>query len=223
MKEKKGFKFKKIPAAKAFKRYSAYVYMTAAVVTVAVMAISIYSINQADDISLPEISVPSVQLPEVSDTPVANNPTDIPADVVPAPVYRTPVQGDIVTAHSVTELVFSPTMQDYRTHTGVDIAAETGTSVVSYTDGTVSAVYSDTFYGTVVEITHANGVVTVYANLEELLPEGIAVGNTVEAGQEIGTVGTTAIIESATVPHLHFEVKIGERNVDPQIYLDKVK
>lgn len=222
MKEKKGFKFKKIPAAKVFKRYSAYVYMTAAVVTVAVMAISIYSINQTGDISLPEISVPSIQLPDTSDTPVVNNPTDIPADITPVPEYYKPVSGDIVTAHSVTELVFSPTMQDYRTHTGVDISAEKGTSVVSYTDGTVSAVYSDPFYGTVVELTHANGVVTVYANLEELLPEGISEGSTVKAGQEIGTVGNTAIIESATVPHLHFEVKVGERNVDPQIYLDKV-
>lgn len=223
MKEKKGFKFKKIPAAKVFKRYSAYVYMTAAVVTVAVMAISIYSINQADDISLPEISVPSVQLPDISDTPVGNNPNDIPADIIPAPVYYAPVSGNIVTAHSVTELVFSPTMQDYRTHTGVDIAAEKGASVVSYTDGTVSAVYNDAFYGTVVEISHASKVTTVYANLDAALSEGIEVGVSVKAGQEIGTVGETAIIEAATEPHLHFEVKIGENQVDPQLYLDKVK
>ncbi len=222
MKEKKGFKFKKIPAAKVFKRYSAYVYMTAAVVTVAVMAISIYSINQADDISLPEISVPSIQLPDISDTPVGNNPTDIPADIIPAPEYRMPVSGNIVTAHSVTELVFSPTMQDYRTHTGVDIAAEKGTAVVSYTDGMVSAIYNDAFYGTVVEIAHENKVSTVYANLDATLSEGIEVGASVKAGQQIGTVGETAIIESATVPHLHFEVKISDNQVDPQIYLDKV-
>ena len=95
--------------------------------------------------------------------------------------------------------------------------------MLSTANGIVSAVYDDALMGAVVEVNHANNVVTVYANLEELLPEGISVGSTVKAGQELGTVGTTAIIESATVPHLHFEVKIGERNVDPQIYLDKVK
>lgn len=223
MKEKKGLNFKKIPAFKAFKRYSAYVYLGAAVVTVAVMAVSIYSINRGDEVSLPEISVPSVQLPEISDTPVVNNPEDIPADIIPVPEYFVPVSGSIITAHSLTELVFSPTMQDYRTHNGVDIAAEVGTAVVSYTDGEVTAVYNDTFYGTVVEIKHDGNLTTLYANLEENLAEGISVGAPVKAGQSIGTVGSTAIIESATQPHLHFQVSVGSKNVDPQIYLDKAK
>lgn len=223
MKEKKGFNIKKIAALKAFRRYSAYVYLAAAVVTVAVMAVSIYSINRSDDISVPEISVPSVQLPEISDTPVADIPNDVPADIITAPEYRLPVSGSIITSHSLTALVFSPTMQDYRTHCGVDIAAETGTAVVSYTDGTVSAVYNDAFYGTVVEITHDGTLTTVYANLEETLPEGIVVGADVDAGQTIGTVGATAIIESASVPHLHFEVKVGSTNVDPALYLEKAE
>ena len=223
MKEKKGFNFKKIPALKAFKRYSAYVYLGAAVVTVAVMAVSIYSINRGDEVSLPEISVPSIQLPEISDTPVVNNPTDIPADIIPVTEYYLPVLGETVTPHSVTELVFSPTMQDYRTHSGIDIAAEAGTEVVSYTDGEVTAVYNDTFYGTVVEIKHDGNVTTLYANLDPELAEGISVGAPVKAGQTVGTVGNTAIIESATQPHLHFEVTVGNKSVDPQIYLDKVK
>ena len=223
MKEKKGFNFKKLSLAKEFKRYSVYVYMAAAVVTVAVMVISIYSVNQADDISIPEVSVPSIKLPEISDTPVDTTPSDVPVDVVQPPEYHLPVSGEVITAHSLTELVFSPTMQDYRTHNGVDIAAEAGKTVVCYTDGTVSAVYNDTFYGTVVEVTHQNNVTTVYANLDELLAEGIETGASVEAGQAIGSVGNTAIIESATQPHLHFEVKVGSKSVDPQIYLDKAE
>ena len=223
MKEKKGFNFKKIPFNKIFKRYSAYVYLGAAVVTVAVMAVSIYSINRGDEISIPEISVPSIQLPEISDTPVADIPNDVPADVITVPVYKVPVSGSIITSHSLTALVFSPTMQDYRTHCGVDIAADEGSAVVSYTDGTVSAVYNDAFYGTVVEVTHSGNLVTVYANLEETLPEGISVGATVKAGQTIGNVGCTAIIESASVPHLHFEVKVGTTAVDPVLYLDKAE
>lgn len=223
MKEKKGFNFKKIPFNKIFKRYSAYVYLGAAVVTVAVMAVSIYSINRGDDVSIPEISVPSIQLPEISDTPVADIPDDVPADVITVPVYRVPVAGSIITSHSLTALVFSPTMQDYRTHCGVDIAADAGTAVVSYTDGTVTAVYNDAFYGTVVEVTHSGNLVTVYANLEETLPEGISVGAAVKAGQTIGSVGSTAIIESASVPHLHFEVKVGTTAVDPALYLEKAE
>ncbi len=223
MKEKKGFNFKKIPFNKIFKRYSAYVYLGAAVVTVAVMAVSIYSINRGDEISIPEISVPSIQLPEISDTPVADIPNDVPADVITVPVYKAPVSGSIITSHSLTALVFSPTMQDYRTHCGVDIAADEGSAVVSYTDGTVSAVYNDAFYGTVVEVTHSGNLVTVYANLEETLPEGISVGATVKAGQTIGNIGSTAIIESASVPHLHFEVKVGTTAVDPVPYLEKAK
>ncbi len=225
MKEKKSFKFKKIPALKSIKKYSAYLYLGAAVVAVVIMAVSIYSVNSGSDISVPEISVPSIQLPDISkdDTPVANNPTDIPADVLTEPEYYYPAEGNVITAHSTDALVFSPTMQDYRTHNGVDIAAEAGSSVVCYTDGKITAVYKDAFYGNVVEVLHDNNITTVYANLSDTATVGVAVGAQVKAGQVLGKIGDSAIIEASTQPHLHFEVKVGKNQVNPEDYLKNAK
>lgn len=218
MKEKKGFNFKKIPALKAFKRYSAYVYLGAAVVTVAVMAVSIYSINRGDEVSLPEISVPSIQLPEISDTPVVNNPADIPADIIPVTEYYLPVSGETVTPHSVTELVFSPTMQDYRIHLGVDITTEQGAPVCAVADGSVKQIWEDPLMGFCVALSHAGDCTTVYKNLAKEMAEGLTVGKAVKQGELLGYVGESAMLELAQEPHLHLEMTVGDLQVDPLDY-----
>lgn len=221
MKEKKIFK--KAPALKALKRYSTYVYLGAAVITVAVTAVSIYSVSRTDEVSVPSVSVPSVQLPERDDTPVINTPEDVPADIETVPEYRLPVEGSVLKDYSMDTLVFSHTMQDYRTHCGVDISAEKGAVVFCYADGSITQVYADAFYGTVVEISHSDGISTRYANLDPEVAEGISEGAQVKAGQPIGTVGNTAIIESADESHLHFEVMEQGEYTDPIPFLEKAK
>ena len=73
--------------------------------------------------------------------------------------------------------------------------------------------------GTCVSIDHGNDVVTIYKNLDEALPETIAAGKTVKAGDAIGVVGESALEELAEEPHLHFEMMVSGEPVDPLSYL----
>ncbi len=96
-----------------------------------------------------------------------------------------------------------------RLHKGVDISAPRGTPVSSSGPGRVVFAGSKRAYGRTVEIDHGNGVVTRYAHLDKMF---VQVGESVEAGQEIGTVGRSG---RTTGANLHFEVLVNEENIDP--------
>lgn len=87
------------------------------------------------------------------------------------------------------------------------------TPVKAVTDGKVTKVYTDSMWGTVVEITHANGMVSRYCSLTEGVT--VAEGDTVEIGEVIGCVGDTALAEVGLPTHLHFEVLVDGKYVDP--------
>ena len=129
--------------------------------------------------------------------------------------YR-PINGEIIKKHSMDKLVFSETMKDYRVHTGIDIAANVGTEVVAFTDGVVTAVTNDYFNGITVAVTHEQGVVSYYMNLDSTLPDNIAVGAEVLAGQVVGKVGNTSRIEAKDAPHLHFELHVDGTPINPE-------
>ena len=133
--------------------------------------------------------------------------------------FRVPVEGQVVKEFSNFELVYSDTMNDYRTHNGIDIATEDGATVVSAENGEIINVYNDPLWGTTVEIEHANGFTSCYRNLSELLPEGIEVGSYVSAGGVIGSVGSTALVEIGENTHLHFEMCLNGDRVNPTDYL----
>jgi murein DD-endopeptidase MepM/ murein hydrolase activator NlpD len=100
--------------------------------------------------------------------------------------------------------------QAARNHGGVDIAAPRGTGVYVSAEGSVLRTgYEHAGYGRFVEIRHPNGMTTLYGHLSRL---DVASGDTVEAGARIGLVGSTG---RSTGPHLHFEVRRGERQVNP--------
>ncbi|MBQ8287869.1 MAG: M23 family metallopeptidase [Clostridia bacterium] len=130
-----------------------------------------------------------------------------------------PVDGYLTAVHDTETLSFSITMQDYRTHTGIDIETEDGAAVVAAAAGTVTAAYEDPMMGYCIEIDHGDGYVTVYRNLTDTVPDGIEVGTTVRAGQLIGAVGSSALIEQAELPHLHFELTRNDEQIDPLTYL----
>lgn len=96
-----------------------------------------------------------------------------------------------------------------RHHNGIDVRARKGTPVQASGDGKVVFAGYRGSYGKLVEIEHAHGVVTRYAHLDKF---AIKKGQQVQAGQKIGSVGTTGRV---TGPHLHFEVLVGDRYVDP--------
>ncbi|MBQ1281930.1 MAG: M23 family metallopeptidase [Oscillospiraceae bacterium] len=136
------------------------------------------------------------------------------------PTARTvlaPVAGETLAEYSVSALSYNETTRDWRTHSGIDLAAEAGTAVSAAEAGTVSAVYEDDYFGTTVEISHASGYTTVYANLAA--EPCVSVGQSVFAGEEIGAVGTSALLEVGEPPHLHFAVTKNGEPVDPMEYL----
>jgi len=97
-----------------------------------------------------------------------------------------------------------------RNHEGVDIAAPHGTGVHVAAEGSVLRTgYDAAGYGRFVEIRHPNGMTTLYGHLSRL---DVASGDMVKAGTRIGLVGSTG---RSTGPHLHFEVRRGERQVNP--------
>ncbi|HEX6989886.1 MAG TPA: M23 family metallopeptidase [Bacillota bacterium] len=120
-----------------------------------------------------------------------------------------PVGGPVVATHGWGH---DATMDDWRFHTGIDVGAAEGEAVVAVAGGKVTEVRLDDAWGWVVEIEHAPGYVSRYANLAR--PE-VAQGAVVGAGDRIGTVGTSAVLKAGQEPRLHFELLWGGQPVDP--------
>lgn len=137
-----------------------------------------------------------------------------------AAVYTWPVKGEILRSFSVETLSPDPTMGDWRTHAGVDISAELGTKVMAMSDGTVEQVCEDGLMGTTVVIDHGEGLTSIYCNLAE--EPAVKVGDRVTTGAFIGAVGDTAIAEVGLRSHLHLEVCLDEKAVDPAEYLPEL-
>ena len=120
---------------------------------------------------------------------------------------------------SDTVLVFSPTMEDYRTHTAVDLTAPLGQEVMAVADGVVKNIWQDPFMGTCISIEHTGNAISYYKNLDPVVKEGIAIGTSVKAGDVIGAVGESAMNEIAQDPHLHFELKVDDKSVNPKDHI----
>ena len=128
-----------------------------------------------------------------------------------------PLVGEEVAAFSVDELKYNETLGDWRTHDGVDIAAEVGTQVLAACSGTVTQVIDDDLMGTSVTIAHDDGYETIYSNLQSV--PTVSEGQEVSAGEVIGSVGCTSIAEFAVPAHLHFGVTKDGVPCDPETFL----
>jgi murein DD-endopeptidase MepM/ murein hydrolase activator NlpD len=106
---------------------------------------------------------------------------------------------------------FHPVLKIYRPHHGLDYAAPSGTPVSVVGDGTVSFTGYKGQYGKLVIIRHNNGWKTYYGHLSRI-GKGIKTGENVKQGQVIGYVGATGL---ATGPHLHYEIRINNKSVNP--------
>jgi len=104
-----------------------------------------------------------------------------------------------------------PIFKSRRMHTGVDLASKTGTPIYASGDGVVEKAQWVSGYGKYVEIKHVNGFETGYGH-QSRIADGIKPGVRVRQGQIIGYVGSTG---NSTGPHLHFEIKVNGRFVDP--------
>lgn len=130
-----------------------------------------------------------------------------------------PVEGDIIKGFAMDELVYSRTLKEWKTHSGIDIEGELGSEVRAAMEGTVASVVEDALMGIIITLDHGDGLQTVYAGLST--KDMVRVGQRVEMGQVISGIGNTAAVEIADAPHLHFEVVLDGEYQDPITYLKR--
>ena len=134
-----------------------------------------------------------------------------PASSSAAPASTQPVSGRVLNAYSGDELVYNKTLGDWRTHNGIDYAAREGEAVPSPVDGSVVLAGADGSWGPVVAVKDSAGRVW---RLCGVASPKVKEGDTVSAGQVLGTVGSVSC-ECAEESHLHLEVKQGDSYLDP--------
>ena len=118
-----------------------------------------------------------------------------------------PVQGNITSRYGVSSRI------RVSTHTGLDIAAVTGTAIKAVAAGIVTNAAYTGSYGNLVKIDHGNGVETWYGHTSKMY---VKVGQNIQAGDTIAAVGSTG---NSTGPHLHFEIRINGQHINPQNYI----
>lgn len=198
-----------------------------------VFAIAIILISAAFNRSIQKVAQEQpeyeVELPVITETETADiieitpefegisEPEEEAVEVIAEIKYRLPLAGELQKKFSADELLWDETMQDWRTHNGIDIAAEAGEEVVTAAQGTVLDAYEDEMYGFTVKVQHTDSVVTVYKNLGKIV---VKKDDILDEGQMIGTVGDSGAFEMAQTPHLHFEVISEDKNINP---LDFIK
>lgn len=106
-----------------------------------------------------------------------------------------------------------PILRIRRPHLGVDVSAPKGSPIIAPATGVVITVERSFTYGWVVELDHGDGVITRYAHCESIVVDK---GQQVIGGTTIATVGSTGL---STAPHLHYEVRVRGRAVDPLLYV----
>lgn len=134
------------------------------------------------------------------------------------PTFSLPVSGKLSAVHDSELQVFSPTMGDYRVHLGIDVLATENAPVYAAADGTVMQIWEDVRMGNCIAIKHTGDAVSIYKNISADLPSGIVEGASVKKGQQIASVGSSAMVEIGEEPHLHFEMTVGGLAVDPLEY-----
>lgn len=108
---------------------------------------------------------------------------------------------------------FHPILHVNRPHEGIDVSAPMGAPIVAPAAGVVMRVGREAGYGLVLEIDHGNGIVTKYAHCSRVM---VKKGQRVKRGQDIAAVGNSGL---STGPHLHYEIHINGKVVDPLTYV----
>jgi murein DD-endopeptidase MepM/ murein hydrolase activator NlpD len=103
--------------------------------------------------------------------------------------------------------------RSYEFHAGMDIDGEKGDSVLAPANGTIIKAGWQGGYGNMIEIDHGNGLTTRYGHLSRI---EVQVGDPIARGQLIGLVGSTG---RSTGPHLHYEVRLNDKSINPRLFL----
>ena len=214
---------------KNFKRGAGKGYYIALVLCAAAIGITSYvyyrntdkdmepeAVEASAPLEQPDVAVIATQ-PKQATTESNDAQPTIPA-VKKAMKTGAPLEGQEVFGYAMEVLSYNQTTRDWRTHNGVDIAAEAGTQVMAAADGEVYTVYEDETLGYTVVIRHEGGYTTHYSSLSEDVR--VRAGDQVALGDVIGTVGETALVESVLGPHVHFSVTYQDMPMDPAEFLN---
>lgn len=224
------------------RRQNRIVYIILAVslgVLAILISISVIS-SRTEDTKLPEttgeaqVTKDAIQTEEESTAPATDAAveteweTEMPTEEVDVGVEAENVlpdffpvsRGAIIKGFSDTVPVYSQTMEDYRTHPGIDIASPIGSSIYAAATGTVGAVWEDPMNGCSLTLIHKGGAVSTYSNLSRETMEIMKPGMSIQGGDVLGTVGDTSLVEIADEAHVHYELSIDGKVVNPEEYID---
>ena len=115
------------------------------------------------------------------------------------------------------ELQYNDTLKQWEIHKALDIVSDTSNNVLAISNGTVTNVYTNYLEGGVIEITHDNGIKSVYKSLEDV---SVKNGDYVKTGDIIASVSTNMSRELNTGAHLHFEMFENNISINPNNYID---
>lgn len=153
----------------------------------------------------------------IPDDPVVTDPkTEIVKVYFVSPVDYSEVTMDYTDGEDLL-FVFNKTLNTWKTHNALDLAAADGADVCAMYDGTVIDVSESYGMGNVVKIDHGENVIATYASLGDVQ---VTKGQTVKTGEKIGEVSTTASYEFSDGAHLHLEVSKDGKVVDPTPYVE---
>ena len=212
--------FRKFMSGKGY-----YIALILCAVAIGISGYMFYRNSQKQK-SIQNEPVQSVEAQQQEVEAVATQPVlDVQEEKVDLPVQTqpvkskvlSPVSGNTALQYSMDELCYNPTTRDWRTHNGLDIAAAEGTTVCAAADGIVESVREDDTMGMTVVVSHSEGYKPTYSSLAAEV--SVAVGQAVTAGDTIGTVGNTALLETALGEHLHFGVTRNGNPIDPEAFL----
>lgn len=113
---------------------------------------------------------------------------------------------------------YNSTLNSYYEHQGIDVSADAGTEVYATTDGEIKAVYKDDeLSGNQIVLNNGAGIVTIYSFIDPL--ENLKAGDKVSKGDVIGTISAPTGSEYKDGAHVHIEVYVNDKAVDPENYL----
>lgn len=127
------------------------------------------------------------------------------------------MDAEILKPFSDTDLMLNTTLNQWESHKALDLISNTSDDVFAVFDGTVTKVDSNYEEGTLIEISHSNGLVSRYLNLDKNV--NVKANDTVKKGDKIGSVSTTSANECKDCKHLHLELLKNGKKVDPADYI----
>ena len=131
--------------------------------------------------------------------------------------YKIPVNNAVVSTSF--EIAHNTTTNQIRVHQGLDFIASAGKEVYSIADGTVTKIVTNSKIGeNYITVTHSDGMTSTYKYID--VDEALEVGDKVKRGEVLGTIAAANGYEIHAGDHLHFEINVKGKNVDPEIYLD---